>query len=218
PSKGSDIDILIVLRKPPKKDGFFERIELVSKLIEPSCKLPRLEIHIMTADELSNELSRRNVFLADVIMRGIPIFSRREWDEVLKEVEKLMELGNSLYPLDWLSWAQMDLQCAKLLLAHQDIYNAAYHMHQAIEKLLKAYLLSRGWNLERTHDLVHLLNVASSHSRELSKFKVLCEMANSFHLARYPRAIKPPTVQELEELLAMLDELHGIVSNELLRQ
>lgn len=212
PHKHSDVDLLIVLPKAPDPDGFSDRIDLVQKHLRWSEDLPTCELHIMTAEELRKELLKRNIFVAEVVTKGMPLFSRRDWGEVLREVSELMERGESLYHLDWLQWAEEDITAVQVSLNAGLLNVSAYHIQQAVEKLLKAFLLSRGWQLERTHDLPYLLQRAAEHEPDLQRFEDLCQRASAFLLARYPRAINPsPTLEELKGWLAHVRELHDFV-------
>ncbi|MFN3761877.1 MAG: HEPN domain-containing protein [Anaerolineae bacterium] len=69
----------------------------------------------------------------------------------------------SLYPADWLRIAERDLQRVVHLLAAHDAAAAGFFLQQAVEKFRKAFLLSRGWALERIHDLEVLLNAALAY-------------------------------------------------------
>ena len=62
------------------------------------------------------------------------------------------------YPKDWLRVAEKDLGRVSSLLAISDPQAAGFFLQQAVEKFLKAFLLSKGWILQRTHDLEALLN------------------------------------------------------------
>ena len=68
----------------------------------------------------------------------------------------------SLYPADWLRIAQKGLIRVERLLTVRDHEAAGFYLQQAVEKFLKAFLLFKGWKLERIHDLEALLNRALS--------------------------------------------------------
>lgn len=98
-----------------------------------------------------------------------------------------MRPEESLYPADWLRVADKDLGRVDVLLAAHDAEGAAFHLQQAVEKLLKSFLLSRGWELRRIHDLEVLLNEALPHDGGLERFRPLCLKAKAFYLPeRYP--------------------------------
>jgi HEPN domain-containing protein len=66
---------------------------------------------------------------------------------------------------EWLRYAEEDLGVAA---REFEQGSTAYHTmcflcQAAAEKLLKAYLIARGWTLERTHDVVALLELCAAH-------------------------------------------------------
>lgn len=202
PHRGSDVDLLII-----KDTRAHDRNAEVRRHLGELNTLP-LQLFVLTPQELRAQLRRRNVFWADVLHRGHPLYSRWEWASFLEEVEYLMATGESLYPLDWLEWAKQDLAAVRALLDTNNITNAAYHLQQAIEKTLKAFLLKGGWALERTHDLNQLLAEAVKYKLELESFRALCKPANAFLMARYPVTLaQPPTKDELEQLLPQAQAL-----------
>lgn len=64
-----------------------------------------------------------------------------------------MQPRDSLYPADWLRIAEKDFQRVSSLLGIDDPEAAGFYLQQAVEKFLKAFLLSKGWRLQRTRDL-----------------------------------------------------------------
>jgi HEPN domain-containing protein len=53
----------------------------------------------------------------------------------------------SRYPKDWLALAEKDLVRVRRSLRDKDPELAAFCLQQAVEKFLKAFLLSKGWQL-----------------------------------------------------------------------
>jgi HEPN domain-containing protein len=98
-----------------------------------------------------------------------------------------MPRKESLYPRDWLRIAEKDLQRAEHLLEVHDAEAAGFYLQQAIEKFLKAFLLSNGWKLERIHDLEALLNDALAYDSSLDEFRSACQKITAFYFVeRYP--------------------------------
>ena len=62
-----------------------------------------------------------------------------------------MPREESLYSADWLRIAEKDLGRVEHLLDVHDPEAAGFFLQQAVEKFLKAFLLSKGWELERIH-------------------------------------------------------------------
>lgn len=64
---------------------------------------------------------------------------------------------------------------------------ALAQVQQAVEKALKGFLIARGWDLEKTHDLSYLLGEAREHEESLEAFTDLCAVATEAYLEhRYP--------------------------------
>ena len=98
-----------------------------------------------------------------------------------------MPREESLYPADWLRIAEKDLGRVEHLLDVHDPEAAGFFLQQAVEKFLKAFLLSRGWELERIHDLEVLLNEALAYDPSLESFRAVCQKVTGFYLLeRYP--------------------------------
>jgi len=74
-----------------------------------------------------------------------------------------MPREESLYPADWLRVADRDVRRVRDMLKADDPGAAGLFLQQAIEKFLKAFLLSRGWKLRRIHSLSALLDDAVIH-------------------------------------------------------
>ena len=93
----------------------------------------------------------------------------------------------SQYPADWLRLAEKDRERVARLLDEHDPELAGFCLQQAVEKFLKAFLLSRGWQLRRTHDLESLLDDAIPYDASLEDFRAACEKITNFYvLERYP--------------------------------
>ena len=93
----------------------------------------------------------------------------------------------SLYPLDWLRIADKDWRRAERALGDTDAEEAGFWLQQALEKYLKAYLLSKGWELKRVHDLEILVNEAAQLDKRFAGFQEVCGKISGYYLAeRYP--------------------------------
>ncbi|MCK5558975.1 MAG: HEPN domain-containing protein, partial [Thermoplasmata archaeon] len=69
---------------------------------------------------------------------------------------------------EWLERANHDFQVAKLLFKENHYFDIAlFHIHQAVEKYLKGYLIHNGWRLKKIHDLELLITEAVNFDTEL---------------------------------------------------
>jgi len=121
-----------------------------------------------------------------------------------------MPLKESRYPQDWFDKARRDVRTVEILLREEgDAEVAGFHLQQAVEKYLKGYLLSQGWELQRIHNLEALLNEAIRFEPEMERFRELCEEATDFYtLERYPFFASPGiTSENVSRLLPSLRQL-----------
>lgn len=89
---------------------------------------------------------------------------------------------------EWLLKADKDLDEAKFLFDNnRPLEDAAYFTHQAIEKYLKGFLICKGWELEKTHDLVRLVREAYRFDSSFERFIAVMEEITDFYIeSRYP--------------------------------
>jgi len=110
------------------------------------------------------------------------------------------ERQDSLNPLDWLRYAERDWKRVNNRLGEDDPEDAGFHLQQAIEKYLKAFLLANGWKLEKMHELSTLIKKALPYKPELGNFIDLCErIENYYFVERYPLFLETGiTLEEVE--------------------
>ncbi|MEE8389795.1 MAG: HEPN domain-containing protein [Anaerolineae bacterium] len=120
--------------------------------------------------------------------------------------------GESTYPSDWLQIAADDFKRVPRRLNEDDTADAAFHLQQALEKYLKGFLLSRGWRLERIHDLRALLEEAARYEPSLKKFRRLCAEVTAYYIQeRYPFFGTKPGREEVKANFEQARELVKLV-------
>ena len=103
----------------------------------------------------------------------------------------------SRYAADWLRLAQRDLERVGRLLDVHDPALAGFCLQQAVEKFLKAFLLSRGWQLKRIHNLDALLDDAITYDASLENFRSACQKITAFYFVeRYPFVMEIGVTEE----------------------
>ena len=115
----------------------------------------------------------------------------------------------------WILKAEHDLKAAdQMLRADEPITDAAcFHCQQAVEKYLKAYLVSRGVAPEKTHKLERLIEECSKWDKafiSLAKTVVLSEYAVE---SRYPDDFFIPSLDEANRALALAREVKQFLVN-----
>lgn len=90
--------------------------------------------------------------------------------------------------LEWFKRGDHDIETARLLFdknGYTDII--AFHIHQAVEKYLKGFLVFHYKKPPRIHDLDILLSQNSAIDKDFKKFIDICEKASVYYIeARYP--------------------------------
>lgn len=126
----------------------------------------------------------------------------------------------SLYPADWLRIAERDLRRVGQLLNEHDAELAGFCLQQAVEKFLKAFLLSRGWQLRRIHNMEVLLDDAITYDASLEEFRSACQKITAFYfIERYPFVIETGITEEdvrnsLEQVKRLIEKLRAKVRGE----
>lgn len=118
--------------------------------------------------------------------------------------------------LDWYNKAKTDLRGAQILFeAEADNSLVAFHCQQAIEKMLKGFVLKNTKELLEGHSLVFLIRRCARIDEEMRKFTKDCAFVNQFYIeTRYPADI-PDEVDayEVAECLQTAIEVLGYIEN-----
>ena len=71
-------------------------------------------------------------------------------------------------PGEWMKFANENLQVAKHEIEREEptCHTICFLCRESAEKLMKAYLISKGWELKKTHDIVELLEYCSDYDKE----------------------------------------------------
>ena len=116
----------------------------------------------------------------------------------------------SHYPRDWLRIAEKDWRRVDQALDDSDPEGAGFWLQQAVEKYLKAYLLSKGWGLRKVHDLEVLVNEATTYRREIGQYAKVCRKISGYYIAeRYPMVDSLSITRE--DVSHSRDEVKGLV-------
>jgi HEPN domain-containing protein len=118
---------------------------------------------------------------------------------------------------DWVEIARKDWVRIFLHYQAQDFEGAGFFLQQALEKYLKAYLLQRGWALDKIHQLHTLLDEALGYDPELARFDRVCERVSSYYFTqRYPPLGTTGLTQKMlqEDIEEARELIHALFPNE----
>ena len=90
----------------------------------------------------------------------------------------------STNPSDWVARADQDLGSAKFLFERPDEFPAtiADHCHQAVEKYLKAFLISKAGSHPKIHSLTALLHLSEEYDQTLHILHKECELLDPMYI------------------------------------
>ncbi len=119
---------------------------------------------------------------------------------------------------EWLEKGRKDIEDAEFLLNNnRAVENISFHVHQAIEKYLKGFLIYNGWKLEKIHDLVKLLEEAVKIDKSFARFAApLRKITNFYFESRCPVGYKIKyTKQELRKSIRQTKYLIALINKKL---
>ncbi len=113
---------------------------------------------------------------------------------------------------EWFERASRDLKVAEFLINEQKYSDAVlFHIHQAVEKYLKGFLISKGWQLKKIHDLETLITEAVDFGVEFQKYLDFARKLTAFYYEeRYPPG--PITSCSKEEMIEMLKTAREVIN------
>ncbi len=117
----------------------------------------------------------------------------------------------------WLVKAQHDWAAVRKILTPdcKETDVAAFHCQQAVEKMLKAYLVSRAIQFEKVHDLGLILDQCATDDGDFESLQDRVEPLTIYAIAfRYPGPAEP-SVQEVNAALLAVDQVWRFVTERL---
>ncbi len=114
----------------------------------------------------------------------------------------------------WIRKAEHDVLNIKNNLAAEEIPwdTICFHAQQAAEKLLKAFLITNGQEVERTHDLIAILSKCVKIKPSLSQLEEDCRNLTYFAVSgRYPDNVFEPDEQDGRNMVGALYRLRAII-------
>lgn len=123
---------------------------------------------------------------------------------------------------EWMKQSKDELDMAAYLLQGDYFKGAAYHSQQCIEKALKAILLKKGWELEKTHNIERLFSIAEEYNINILLSEEDMVFMDSIYRGRYPaeEGLLPfgePTEVEADRAvrlaLSVFDQVSSLVNS-----
>ena len=120
-------------------------------------------------------------------------------------------------PADWFAFAAERLRAADVLWTHDGLTAAGIELLQeAVERFLKGFLIAKGWNLVKTHDLARLLKEAKKLDARFSRFESLTvDLTEDFFAQHYPGLDTTKVGENYETLRQQTGELVALIRDSL---
>ncbi len=117
---------------------------------------------------------------------------------------------------EWLQKAKQDLLAAKVLLEHDPpvLEPACFHCQQAVEKILKAFLVWKSIPFEEVHSLTYLLDLCELSYPEFASLRSMAEKLAPYAVRiRYPGRTILISRERANESLTITETIWNFVIN-----
>jgi HEPN domain-containing protein len=116
-------------------------------------------------------------------------------------------------PQHWFLLAADRLSAADVIYAHSGpTYTGIEVLQEAAERYLKGFLIAKGWELRKVHDLAFLNDVAKTFDARFAAFDDLCEsLTEQFWAQHYPGGDLSAVGSDYEILRRQVGELAVLI-------
>lgn len=113
---------------------------------------------------------------------------------------------------EWVERGNHDLEAAKLLLSEEGYFDVVlFHIHQAVEKYLKGYLICNGWKLKKIHDIEALITEVVKFDVEFQEYLDFSRRLTAYYYEeRYPPG--PPPDYSKKEVEKTMIKAHDLIT------
>jgi HEPN domain-containing protein len=120
-------------------------------------------------------------------------------------------------PADWFEFAAERLKIADLAWKHEGFTPTGLEcLQEAAERYLKGYLIAKGWQLQKTHDLERLMRVAEGIDKAFAPFVPMSiELTEKFFAQHYPGGDLTDLPSNYETLRSQVSEVIKIIKGAL---
>ena len=162
---GEDLDLLVVIDEESTTNGDVHF--LAYQCLKKFYKRFAIDPFIIPKSRFNEYYSKGSPFLESILKEG-----------------KLLYMRNAV--ADWLKQAEEELNMAVYLLKGEYYKGACFHSQQSIEKSIKAQLLKKGWELERTHSIQRLIAIAEDYNIKVNISDEDIVFVDNVYKGRYP--------------------------------
>ena len=116
---------------------------------------------------------------------------------------------------EWAIKTQEDLESAIILFNETGPSNSlCFHSHQAVENILKGFLVFKNNEFPKIHDLINLLNLCVEIDDDFNNLKDEVSFLNRFYIeTRYPAEIIDHPKEECKKSVEFADKIVQFIVN-----
>ena len=125
---------------------------------------------------------------------------------------------NKLEVEEWIKYGNMDFESASYLLNMKPLpYEIiCYHCQQAVEKYIKAYIVSCDEELTKIHDLIELNKICKKYNVKFEAIDKMCSELNNYSvIIRYPFHTLDLEETDVKKALKYANEIKEFISENL---
>ncbi len=162
---GHDLDLLIIVHDTEANVG-----EIHSKLYNSLHEFYRqfdIEPFVISVSTFRKYFFQDSPFLKMIVNEGRCLYMKNARDE-------------------WMNNSREELDIAVCLFENEYYRGTCYHAQQCLEKAIKAVLLGKGWELEKTHNFQRLVAIAKDYHINLVMSEEDLIFMDSIYRGRYP--------------------------------
>ena len=189
---GADLDVLIIVNDKEKSE---DRAMTVHRALKSFYTKFAIDPFIIPLSLFVQYYYKGSPFLWSILKEGRPIYMK----DAVKE---------------WIKQAVDERNMAAYLLQGRYFKGACYHAQQSIEKTIKALLLNKGWDLEKTHNLERLVSIAEFYKVPITLAEEDVIFIDAIYRGRYPfeAGLLPggePSEQDAEKAVEIAKRIIG---------
>lgn len=161
---GNDLDLLVVLDDSTVTDNIYR---LMDRCLYDFYRRFGIDYFVVSASTFRKHYYKGSPFLKMILKEGRLLYMK----DAIKE---------------WINHAEDEFKSAAYLLEGKYFRTACFHSQQAVEMALKALLISKGWDLEKTHNIRKLLSHAADYNIAINIDDDDISFIDSVYRGRYP--------------------------------
>lgn len=189
--RGNDLDLLVVL--DDREQSLNNADLLMQRCLKDFYKKFAIDPFVVPLSTFREYYLKGSPFLQLIFKEGRFLY--------MKDAEKI-----------WIKQAEEDLKMGEILMENGYYRGACFHSQQAIEKALKALLLSKKWDLERTHSIERLISITEDYNIKIDISDDDISFIDSIYRGRYPAEVGllplgEPTKANAQRAVSIADKI-----------